>query len=329
LSKLLFSIVIPVKSINDFVRENIAACLSLYYQNWEAYIVTNNLEKSEWDDSRIKLLQSGKVSPAIKRNLAVKHAVGDIILFLDDDSYPVESLLNTYSDTFSNHKIKCAGGPGITPKTDGLIAQISGAFYESALLGGNPHRYKSLQGDKEFDDWPSVNMAIRKSVFEDIGGFKTEFWPGEDTAFCRSLLEAGILTRYVPNAIVFHHRRNSLKNHLKQAGNYGLHRGHFARVFPENSRRLKYFIPTFFTLYLFLLLLTLKILENAILIGVVITPLMAYVFVLIYETLKSLFGGRYVVSIFLAPVSLLTHVTYGLRFMQGLLFTRRLRSKLR
>jgi hypothetical protein len=41
-----------------------------------------------------------------------------------------------------------------------------------------------------------------------------------------------------------------LAKHLLQVGNYGYHRGFFARHYPENSRKLTYFIPTLFVIFL-------------------------------------------------------------------------------
>ena len=47
---------------------------------------------------------------------------------------------------------------------------------------------------------------------------------------------------------VYHHRREVFKPHLIQIARYGLHRGHFARIMPETSARLRYFLPSIFIL---------------------------------------------------------------------------------
>ena len=42
---------------------------------------------------------------------------------------------------------------------------------------------KLTDEEKYYDDWPSVNLMIKKDVFNSIGGFNTEHWPGEDTVY--------------------------------------------------------------------------------------------------------------------------------------------------
>jgi hypothetical protein len=86
-------------------------------------------------------------------------------------------------------------------------------------------------------------------VFRELGGFRVDFWPGEDTYLCQEIvhrLKRTIL--YDPWAIVFHHRRKLFLPHLRQIGRYALHRGYFARHFPTTSRRIAYALPSLFAI---------------------------------------------------------------------------------
>ncbi|MBI4743240.1 MAG: hypothetical protein HY776_00140 [Actinobacteria bacterium] len=90
-------------------------------------------------------------------------------------------------------------------------------------------------------------MIVRKSVLEQLGGFDTKFWPGEDTKLCLEItkkLNKKII--YSPDVLVYHHRRPLFTSHLKQVWSYALHRGYFVKRFPETSLRLTYFIPSIF-----------------------------------------------------------------------------------
>jgi glycosyltransferase involved in cell wall biosynthesis len=238
-----FSIIIPLKEVNDYAHETIEKLRKLDFKSWELLILPNLLDHSDWDDVRICSIPTGRVSPAIKRNLGVNHSRGSVILFLDDDSYPDTQLLNVYQEVFEKSEILCAGGPGVTPPGSTYFQEISGAVYESVFLGGNPSRYRKYGSRRKVDDWPSVNLAIRKSTFLSVGGFNSEYWPGEDSIFCNDLTKADIEITMIPEAIVWHHRRRNFIQHILQAKGYGIHRGHFARKFPENSRKLKYFLP--------------------------------------------------------------------------------------
>ena len=79
-----FSIIIPVKEINDYLRESVPYLLALDYEDYEILILPNivpsNLE-SIFINERVKLIASGMVSPAIKRDLGAKQAKFEYLAF--------------------------------------------------------------------------------------------------------------------------------------------------------------------------------------------------------------------------------------------------------
>ena len=245
-----FSIIIPVKEINDYVRETVPYVQALDLTSWELIILPNELDRDEWCDDRIRIIRSGRVGPAKKRDLGAKYASGEILVFLDDDSYPNPRLLSVASPYFDDENIVAIGGPAITPANDSFWQKVSGAVFLSKFSGGTPERYLSIGSSKEVDDWPSVNFMVRKKDFMKIGGFNSPYWPGEDTKLCLDLLNStNKKIIYVPNLMVWHHRRAGLLGHLKQIGAYGIHRGYFARVYRKNSRKITYFAPSAFLFF--------------------------------------------------------------------------------
>jgi cellulose synthase/poly-beta-1,6-N-acetylglucosamine synthase-like glycosyltransferase len=321
-----FSIIIPLKEVNDYVRETIEKLKKLNFISWELLILPNFLDDSVWDDVRILTIATGKVSPAIKRNVGVSHSKGNIILFLDDDSYPDTYLLDVYNQVFENSEVLCAGGPGITPPNSTFFQQISGAVYESVFLGGSPSRYRKHGSRRKVDDWPSVNLAIRKKTFLSIGGFNSDFWPGEDSILCNDLKKANIEITMIPEAIVWHHRRRTFIEHIIQAKGYGMHRGHFARKFPENSRKLKYFLPSLMLIstLINLLLLTRGFFSNLQFLG-----MSTYLLALLMGTLDNVKRHGILKSTLSGVLAIPTHVTYGLFFIMGFATKGQLRSNLR
>jgi len=322
-----FSLIIPVKEINDYVRETVAHIKALDSSNWELMILPNEADRDEWGDSRIKIIPSGKVGPAVKRDLGAKFARGKFLVFLDDDSYPNKDLLNVASSYFDKTQIVAIGGPAITPPNDGFWQKVSGAVFLSRFSGGAPERYRPVGVSREVDDWPSVNFMVRKDIFLKIGGFDSPYWPGEDTRLCMELLEkADGKIIYVPEMIVWHHRRSGLCHHLSQVGAYGLHRGYFAKTYPKTSLKLKYFMPSLFMIFSILSL------------GVNVYPAeLKFLFycgwgVYIIAIVKSLYDiskwEDKLVCLGALPYIVLTHYYYGFRFICGLL-KRKLVSKLR
>ena len=256
------SIIIPVIAINDYIRESVPKMLELDWPDFEIIIFPDEPDdQNKWPKTRI--IASGKVGPAEKRDLALKYAEGEILAFLDDDAYPKPDWLKISIKHFDNPKVAAVGGPAITPEGDGVLQKVSGAVFESYVGGaGARNRYLSIGNVKEVDDWPTVNLLVRRDVFEKVGGFDNTYWPGEDTKLCLDIIHAGYKIIYEPKAIVYHHRRGDLLKHFKQIGNYGLHRGHFAKIYPETSRKPFYFVPTLLDLYLTFLIASSSLLST-------------------------------------------------------------------
>lgn len=323
-----FTIIIPFKELNGYVRETATHILRLSNCDWELILVPDETMQLEWQDARMRVLSSGRVGPGAKRDMAAKVARGGVLVFLDDDSYPRADLLDVAAPHFDCPDVVAIGGPALTPPQDSFWQRVSGAVFLSRLSGGAPERYIPLGPVREVQDWPSVNLMVRRTEFLAVGGFNTHHWPGEDTKLCLDLIKQ---TRrrilYVPELVVWHHRRAGLLGHLKQVGGYGLHRGFFAKKYPETSRKPAYFIPSIFVLFAAL----------SVFVRFLPPPLKASIAlgwgVYAMALAKALWDFRrhekLPVAICALWYTVCTHVVYGIRFLQGLVFTHRLVSPLR
>jgi hypothetical protein len=195
---------------------------------------------------------------------------------------------------------------------------MGGRVYESALVSGS-YRYRYLPTRVlEVDDFPSCNLFVRTDAARELGGFRTDFWPGEDTYFCMELvhrLRQRIL--YNPWVLVYHHRRSLFLPHLRQIGRYALHRGYFARRFPATSRRIGYMIPSAFVVGL--------VAGLPLALAVPWCRVLYLAGLVLYATLTLLATATRRPGVWLTTWLgvMLTHVVYGTRFLAGL-FTRRL-----
>jgi hypothetical protein len=211
------------------------------------------------------------------------------------------------------------GGPGVTPGNDPFLAQAGGLVYTNRFVSGNFRwRYIGDRVRSNVDDVPSCNLFVRTDVLKAINGYRTDFWPGEDTILCSDIV-FGQKKRivYDPWVLVYHHRRPLFGPHLRQIGRYALHRGHFAKRFPATSLRLSYLLPTLFVIGLVVgapLACVHPWLRNA-----YFAVLAAYGSV----TLLSSFNTNPLMwmSVWLGVMA--THIVYGLRFLMGLV-TRRM-----
>lgn len=241
--KINFSIIIPVRTITPYVRETVGFLNRQTVKNFEIVIITDQKESLKG----VKIIPSGEPTPAYKRNLGARAAKGEILAFLDDDSYPDPNWLRSATEIFENKSITGVCGPTLTPPTDNIFQKASGWVWASWLGSGGAGLYRNrLMSRREVDDFPSVNLLIRKKNFEEVGGFDINHWPGEDTKLCLDLVKASKKIVYDPKVLVFHHRRAVFLPHLKQISRYALRRGYFARVFPETSFKFGYIIPSIF-----------------------------------------------------------------------------------
>ena len=328
--KLKYSLIIPVKSLNKYLDETVPIIQKLKPDNWELIVVTDEIEETKWkNDHRVKVINSGKIGPGAKRDLAANKSSGKYLVFLDDDSYPSLDLLANLDHAFlENADCVAIGGPGVTPPNSGLMERTSGAFYESIFSGADSDRYIPEGTPKYVSDWPSVNFSIRKNEFLELEGFGSKFWPGEDTFLCNKLNEKGMKIKYDPKVLVYHHRRETLKTHLKQIKGYGLHRGNFARHLKGNSSKLKYFIPSAFVL-LIATALPAIMLHIPILYWITLSALTVYVATTIFVAIKGLSRFGILTSVLFPIYAFSSHVVYGWSFLNGFLRRELIVSKLR
>ena len=320
----LVSVVIACPRRSWMLDECLAALGNQSYRNFEVIVLPDDNSQLPTHNSQLTTLPTDKVRPAEKRNLGIKVAKGEIIAFIDDDAYPDAHWLEYAVRYFGDETIGAVGGPGVTPPGDPFLARMGGRVYDNLLVSGNyRYRYKAGGVRRDVDDYPSCNLFVRKSLLDSFGGYRTDFWPGEDTLLCKDIVDAGKRIVYDPWVVVCHHRRPLFGAHLRQLGRYAFHRGYFCKRYPSNSLRLSYFIPTLFVAYLFLWAILVAIPQPDIMSvelfciwqGLISMPMLAYI-LLVLLTSFSLNPAVWVIT--LCGV-LATHVTYGIRFLGGLL----------
>ena len=315
------SIVIPVKAVNDFLRqETIPALLKQTYQNLEIIIITDkpSKESASWR-TKTKIIPSWpKTGPADKRDLGVQKAKGEIIAFLDDDSYPDKNWLKNAIKIFNQPLIAAVCGPALTPPHNSFRQKASGYVWSTWLGSGGAGTYRcTVSQRREVDDFPTVNLLVRKKDFLSVGGFDSHFWPGEDSKFCHDLVyKLGKKIIYDPKVLVYHHRRAVFKHHLQQIARYAIHRGHFARILPKTSLRIGYLVPTVFVagLVLGLLLSFVHPLFKFGYLGV----LGIYGVALLLTALRICLKEKNLrLALLVIPSIFITHVAYGILFIKG------------
>jgi GT2 family glycosyltransferase len=133
-------------------------------------------------------IQGPRRGPAANRNHGAAHATGDWLAFLDDDCLPAANWLSEIRNVAKRSDV--VEGKTICPnKTNHPFEDI----------------VENLSGDLLW----SCNLALRRSLFEDIGGFDEDFLiaGGEDLEFGSRLRQCAKQITFIPEAVVFHPAR--------------------------------------------------------------------------------------------------------------------------
>lgn len=303
------SIIIPCKEIDEYAKQCVKRCQQLDYENFEIILLPDALQKNSQFDGA-KVIATSAVPPGAKRNIGIENTTGEILAFLDSDAYPRKDWLKNAVAYLENQEIAAVGGPGITPEEDGDMQKASGYILSSFLMGDLAGRYASKNAF-ESDDIHSCNFIVKRSALANTR-WSDKYWPGEDTLLSLELKKNGARMLEAPDVVIYHHRRPLFLGHLKQVSNFGIHRGFFAKKFPQTSLRPVYLLPALFVLCL------LGGGVAAYMFPVLRTPfLLVIVLYLLLSLLSALPSKKLVPFVFIGIIA--THIAYGIFFLFGLI----------
>jgi GT2 family glycosyltransferase len=211
------SVVVCTYNGSRTIRDALEGLARLDYEDFEVIVVDDGSTDGVADIVReydVRLIQTENRGLSHARNTGMEAATGEIVAYIDDDAYPDPQWLKYLAETFRTTDHAGVGGPNIPPPIDGPIADCV-----ANAPGGPVH---VLLSDRVAEHIPGCNMAFRKTRLEAIGGFDPQFRvAGDDVDVCWRLQERGWTLGFHPAAVVWHHRRNSLRAYWKQQQGYG------------------------------------------------------------------------------------------------------------
>src|SRR5437762_13716168 len=130
------------------------------------------------------------------------------------------------SVTYSKFDVAGVGGPNVVPQEDNWIAKC---VFRSP---GGPTQV--MFDDRYAEHIPGCNMSFRKSALLTVGGFDPIFRKAaDDVDICWRLLENGYRLGFSPSALVWHHRRPSVRAYWRQQVGYGYSEALLERKMPN------------------------------------------------------------------------------------------------
>ena len=211
------------------IRDCLEALERLRYPDYEVIVVDDGSTDAtaaiagEYD---CRLIQTENRGLSSARNTGLEAATGEIVAYTDDDAYPDPDWLTYLASTFLTTTHAGVGGPNLAPPGDGVIADCV-----ARAPGGPIH---VLLSDREAEHIPGCNMAFRAASLRAIGGFDPQFRiAGDDVDVCWRLQASGASLGFAHAAVVWHHRRNSVRAYWRQQLQYGRAEALLERKWPE------------------------------------------------------------------------------------------------
>src|SRR5262249_11474966 len=162
----------------------------------------------------VRLIRTANHGLSSARNTGMAAASGEIVAYIDDDATPDSHWLHYLGWTYLHTDYVAVGGPNIPPPEDGPVAECV------ANSPGGPVHVMFTHRDAEHI--PGCNCSFRRDRLAEVGGFDSRFHKaGDDVDICWRLLDHGWRIGFHPGAMVWHHRRPSLRTYWKQQRGYG------------------------------------------------------------------------------------------------------------
>jgi hypothetical protein len=175
-----------------------------------------------------------ELSPAYARNAGAERASADWILFLDADCRAPRNLLDAYFEEDVGADVGALAGEVVAADDARTLAERYGAarsFLGQAAHLAHPYRPRAV----------AANLMVRRTAFEQVGGFYEGVRAAEDTDFSWRLQEAGWRLELRPQAQVQHTYRATIGELRRQWRGYAAGRAWLARRYegfaPEPALR--------------------------------------------------------------------------------------------
>lgn len=208
----MISVVVPVFNGEQVIGNCLAALLAQDYQGRKEIIVVDDGSTDgtarEIKKFKVRLISQKHKAPAAARNLGIKQAKGDIILFTDSDCVPERNWIQEMTRPFRNKEIMGVQGAYKTHQKE-LMARFSQIEIED--------RYDRMKRWDTVDFIGTYSAAYKKSVFQRFGGFDESFpmASGEDSELSFRLSKVGCKMIFNPQAIVYHNHPSTLTDYLR------------------------------------------------------------------------------------------------------------------
>lgn len=249
---LFYSFIIPVYNRPDEVKALLESFsqLRIEGQHYEVIIIEDGSSKTS--DEIIKIFESQlsisyyskqNSGPGDSRNYGMSRAKGDYFIILDSDVLLPKNYLKNVDRFLQREFVDCYGGADAADQSFTPVQKAINFSMTSFLTtGGIRGKARAVEKFKP----RSFNMGLSRRAFEASGGY-AKIAVGEDLDLSIRLQNKGFKVMFIPDAEVYHKRRNTWRSFYKQVHKFGMGRPILNQWYPGTAK-LVFWLPSIFVI---------------------------------------------------------------------------------
>ncbi len=225
------SVIIPVYNRAGLIGSVIEALLNQQTPPLEIIIVDDGSTDNTGDVVRsypVKYIRQENRGPASARNRGFKESKGEVVAFIDSDCIARPDWLEKVLSGFDSPEVGAVAGSYDIANPESLLSRLIHAEI----------KWRHSRFGRYIRAFGSYNVAIRRDVFERLGGFDETYRTasGEDNDLSYRILKAGYKIRFVPQALVAHYHTEKLFKYLKEQFRHAFWRMKLYKDHPEMAK---------------------------------------------------------------------------------------------
>ncbi len=275
--------------------------------------VLDHVRQADYPKENIEILMSIGRWPSAQRNQAAGRAKGDILYFFNRDTQLQPDVFKRMVGIINREtKIAGVGGADITPQGNSYLQHLFGYAMGSYFAHWKMRARYVLVGKERVACEKELllsNMAIKRSVFLEAGGFNEGLYPNEENELISRISKMGYEFIYSPDIRIYRDRRRDVIKFMRQFYSYG--RGRLNQMNIEGvSKNYQFLIPLFFLLYV----ISLFFIGDS---RLAFIPLIVYVVLAVMDSLYLSFKNKKNL-IMLPAIYLIMHLSYACGMLTGI-----------
>ncbi len=257
----LFSIIVVNYNGLSFLKGCFDSLLGTTYPSVEILMVDNGSTDGsvpfvERNYPQVKLIKSPtNLSYSGGNNLGIRHASGDYIVLLNNDTEVTPGWLEPLAEEFASDRTIAACQPKILMMTDRSSFEYSGAaggymdwfgypFLRGRIFDVIEQDHGQYQNQVDLFWTSGAAMAIRKSVLDEIGLLDEDFvLHMEEIDLCWRMHLMGYRLRARPDAVIYHFGGGTLGRDQVAKLYYNIRNSIFMLLKNVSARRLFWVLP--------------------------------------------------------------------------------------